>query len=228
MEYYQIHKAASLVPLPSKEEQQALVDDIRINGQQVPISLYRGKIVDGRSRQNACITLMRPVAAKELPNNMSITEVESFVKSVNTRRNLTRVQKVITAFKSSQKETNPNYAAHARSWGLSKQELYNAKFIAENRPEYIDILFNGGKIEYVDDTGNIKKGTSLFPIRKSIERLVKNTTETQSAVAGSVHIAKAFAQIESAVSFLPSEMSAKEKVFVLTTVAKNIENNQPN
>jgi hypothetical protein len=224
MEYYEIHKSASLVPLASEAEQIALMEDIKANGQQQPIALYRGKIVDGRCRQNACIELGISVDAKELPNNMSIQEVEKFVKSINTRRNLTRVQKVAASFKQMEKNNVKNDSLAAKQWGITRQEISNFRFISNHRPEYVDILFNGGAIEYVDPaSGKIKKGTSLYPIRKSIEAIINETEENQTITTGNVDMAKGFAQIRAAVSFLPSNLTSKEKVFILKIVSKEEE-----
>lgn len=49
------HEETSLLPFMSEKEYCALVKDIRINGLQVPIVLYEGKILDGRHRYMACI-----------------------------------------------------------------------------------------------------------------------------------------------------------------------------
>ena len=229
MEYYKIHKAASLVPLPTEKEQVALRDDIEINGQQVPISLYRGKIVDGRSRQNACISLGITVDAEELPNNMSLKEVESFVKSVNTRRNLTRVQKAIIAMQTAMKEIKPNLSEQARRWGIEQSEVSNAKYIQEHRPEYINILYNGGSLEYKDHkTGLLKKGTSLYPIRKSIETAIIDILANDNFIEnnGNIVIARAFEQIRATVKFLPVELTSKETKFVLEQVAREVTENK--
>jgi hypothetical protein len=49
-----IHPAAELFPLMDDEALQKLADDIVAHGQHDPISLYEGKVLDGRNRQNAC------------------------------------------------------------------------------------------------------------------------------------------------------------------------------
>lgn len=48
------HDDAKLFPLINGEEMEALVQDIRDNGLQSPITLYEDKVLDGRNRVRAC------------------------------------------------------------------------------------------------------------------------------------------------------------------------------
>jgi hypothetical protein len=52
---YDFHPLADIYPLLHGERFDALVEDIRENGLIDPITLYEGKIIDGRNRNNACI-----------------------------------------------------------------------------------------------------------------------------------------------------------------------------
>jgi ParB-like chromosome segregation protein Spo0J len=49
------HPLANLFPLLGETEIQTLADDIRSNGLNVPITMYEGKILDGRNRHAACV-----------------------------------------------------------------------------------------------------------------------------------------------------------------------------
>lgn len=53
----EIHPVAKLWPVMSDADFTALMDDIRENGQQVPIQLYDGQIIDGAHRYKACVEL---------------------------------------------------------------------------------------------------------------------------------------------------------------------------
>lgn len=51
---YEIHPAADLFPMMSSERLAELAEDIRRNGQRMPIVLCDGKVLDGRNRLKAC------------------------------------------------------------------------------------------------------------------------------------------------------------------------------
>lgn len=147
-------KLAGIVPMASEKEQIALTDDIAKNGLREPIVLWRNQIVDGRCRQKACNLAMKPIMAKELDSNLTEDEVRIFVKSVNTRRNLTSTQKIISACKDSMENNDSRKVSDiALSWGISETLLKNARYIYIKRPEFIRPLFEGMSVEIVNQNG---------------------------------------------------------------------------
>lgn len=88
----EIHPAANVVPLLSGAAYEALKADIRENGQQMPLSLWMGKVLDGRNRLRACQELGLAPKTQELtvlPGHSPIM----YVLSVNLhRRHLTPSQ----------------------------------------------------------------------------------------------------------------------------------------
>ena len=48
------HEASALFPILGKDDLETLAADIKSNGLLEPISLYDGKVLDGRNRLNAC------------------------------------------------------------------------------------------------------------------------------------------------------------------------------
>ena len=93
----QFHPAVEIFPLMCGAEFEALVADIRDNGQREAIVTYNGTILDGRNRYNACQMLdIEPVLVPWDEKG----SVESFVISKNLqRRHLNEGQRAMIAKK---------------------------------------------------------------------------------------------------------------------------------
>jgi hypothetical protein len=93
----QEHEAAALFPPMSKREFEALVVDIKENGQREPIITLDGKILDGRHRWRACEQLGMPAETMEWQGKGSPI---AFVASMNLhRRHLNESQRALIAAK---------------------------------------------------------------------------------------------------------------------------------
>lgn len=92
------HPAADLFPIMGVEELAALAEDIRVNGQRVPIIRDgEGRIVDGRNRLAACeLAGVEPVYTDLNGADPLDTSISMNVK----RRNLTAGQRAIAAAES--------------------------------------------------------------------------------------------------------------------------------
>jgi hypothetical protein len=173
---------AGIVPMALPSEQEALTIDIKNNEQREPIILWRGRVIDGRCRQKSLVLLGKPIIYKELDDNLLEDDVKVFVKSINTRRNLTPTQKIIIACKESFREDNKkSVGVIAREWGISKKILDNARYIYRRRFEFIDPLFNGKSVEILNKDGeqvNSNKITSIYAyLKKEEESITKNDGE---------------------------------------------------
>ena len=51
---YEFHPPAALFPMLEEEDLKALAEDIKAKGLTEPITLYEGKVLDGRNRYRAC------------------------------------------------------------------------------------------------------------------------------------------------------------------------------
>jgi len=93
----QPHPAAEIFPGMAKAEFEALVADIKQNGQLEPIVIHKNMILDGRHRYNACQQLgQSPITAEWNGHGTP----ESFVISMNLlRRHLTESQRAVIAAK---------------------------------------------------------------------------------------------------------------------------------
>jgi hypothetical protein len=89
---YEFHPFANIFPMMEGEAFHAFVKDIEARGQQEPIWLYEGKILEGRNRYRACELLKREVQTKDYIGNDPI----GFVLSANVhRRHLTEAQRAM-------------------------------------------------------------------------------------------------------------------------------------
>lgn len=76
------HQIADVWPMMEEDKLRELADDIRKNGQLVPVWLYEGKILDGRNRWAACKIAGVEPKTKEYTGD----EPTAFAVSMNDRR----------------------------------------------------------------------------------------------------------------------------------------------
>lgn len=175
------HALAGLVPMASDAEQAVLTADIEQHEQREPIVLWRGEVVDGRCRQKALTTLGKHILYRELDDALTEEEARIYVKSVNTRRNLTPTQKVMAACRESLRpEENRSIPVIAKSWGIGRELLNNARYIAKQRPDFMELLFDGKAVEIIDAQGRTKytnKVTTIYAYLKKIEEAVVENTD---------------------------------------------------
>jgi ParB-like chromosome segregation protein Spo0J len=96
-----LHPLCTLIPPCTEEEFKELKEDIKKNGLQVPIKLFEGKILDGRSRHMACVELEKEfytVDFKAEDFTRTTNDALAYVISMNVkRRHLTASQRAIIA-----------------------------------------------------------------------------------------------------------------------------------
>ena len=170
------HELAGVVPMALEAEQVVLVCDIKEVGQKEPITLWRGEVVDGRCRQRALTMLSRDIIYKELDDELEEEEVRVWVKSVNTRRNLTNPQKIAVACKQYLNTKNTKTILEvAKAWGIGVVTLNNALWIFKQNPAVIETIFNGGTVT-INDRDNrpiqSNKITSIYAYMKKESEVV--------------------------------------------------------
>ena len=175
---YEIHNLANIVAMANEHEQLALTEDIRQNGQREPAVLWKNKIVDGRCRQLACISLGIELKVTTLDSKLSEEDVAVIVKSLNTRRNLTATQKMISAFKQQESNWRTNEDI-ARVWGIPLGSYKNARYVATNRPELIAPLFDGKSVVIFDPDKGRNITTDKINV---IARIIKKEKEAATVV----------------------------------------------
>lgn len=120
---YEPHPLADLLPVMPDDSFRELVEDIRANGQLQPITLYEGKILDGRHRDRACRELgIAPITEDYTGDNPA-----GYVLSLNVqRRHLTTSQRAMIATR-----FLPALKEEARGRQGARVDLTSASFDAE-------------------------------------------------------------------------------------------------
>lgn len=145
----EIHEYANLTPQMNNLEFKALKDDIAVNGQRDPGTLYRGKIVDGRHRFKALAELgAKSMKFIKLPSTTTLEEIAEIVRSKETRRHDTIAQKAIMAYnKLKTSKDNLTQADVAEMYGVHRKRVGEVKKIEEffGRKDILNWLFEGNK-----------------------------------------------------------------------------------
>lgn len=160
---WEIHPLANAFPMHSEDEFKALCKDIHAKGQQEPIKICRGRIIDGRNRYKACKKLGLEIKAIEV--EIPEERIEEYALSLNLhRRNLNPGQRAVIALKDWDKverearnRMRGQGACGKNSTGgrvveiLAKKYFTNAKYIQwakeiqEKKPELLDGVLDGTK-----------------------------------------------------------------------------------
>jgi len=147
----ELHPLASTTPRMTDVNYTALKTDIEENGQLEPITLYRGRILDGRHRWLILQELgVSTISAVKLPNNTTRTSLRKLVRSKEIRRHETPSQLAITAYKLMlESEVKISASEAAQTIGADRKKTSNAKSIASDykRPDILETLFNGEKVD---------------------------------------------------------------------------------
>lgn len=149
------HKLAATHRDMDEAEFEALKASIEEIGQINPVTTYKGKLVDGRHRQRALIELgVHDMKVKELPNNMTLKDVEEEVIGSENRRTDTPAQKTIRAYlwyKQNQHEAT--YERTALKFGVNRSEISRAKRVEDELgSKRLNELYHRGYLIYGDKT----------------------------------------------------------------------------
>ena len=147
------HPIAEIFPLMSEEPLVELTEDIRQNGQLAPITLYEGKILDGRNRYAAVKKLKLKPKTRELGKGQDPLQ---FVISANLhRRHLTTSQRAMVAAKIANMPVGRPQKKTPQICGVSETEAANSlsvaprsvsaakKVLTEGTPEEAMAVVNG-------------------------------------------------------------------------------------
>ena len=165
-----IHELADIFPKFSDEELKELCADIDKNGLAEPVTVYEGKILDGRNRWEACAMLGIEPKTVEYTGNDPI----SFVLSKNLhRRHLNESQRAMVAAE----------LANMRHGGDRKGEKNQAANLRlDPKEESIDCPTSGKVAENSESPENLRK------VNK--ENATQNDAISQSAAAKMLNVSE--------------------------------------
>ena len=192
------HDLANLTPVMLESDYTALLLDIEEKGQLDPMLVYRGKIVDGRHRFKALTQLNFETASIiTLPNNTTKVEILDLIKTKETHRHQTPTQKAIYAYKMhtmhkegafGQASVKMSIANAAKIYGASTTLVTRVSKLNKLRPDLLDILFSGEKINISAYSKKKMYTDSLLSIIKWIEE----TKALEEPDITGIHIEESF------------------------------------
>jgi hypothetical protein len=145
-----VHPAADVFPMMDDEALAELAEDIKANGQQVPIVLDKdGVLIDGRNRLKACqIAGVEPVF-----ETFSGKDPVSYILSLNvTRRHLTKAQAAMAAamMYPEEKDTKGGRGRKGsesqtltETVGVSSVRLRQARAVVKHAPDLAPLVMSG-------------------------------------------------------------------------------------
>lgn len=152
MKTYEEHPLSQLLPMMKEAELNELAQDIKLNGCLAPVTLYEGKILDGRNRLKACQLVGVEPKFRQLNGEDPI----AFIVSVNIkRRHLTPSQRAMIAARiEGMKQGRPSRGSNseksraeaAKELEVSPRSVATAKQVLEEAsPEDIEAVEQGEK-----------------------------------------------------------------------------------
>jgi len=184
---YEFHELCCIFPRCTDEELQLLVSDIRENGLQTPITLYEGKILDGRNRYLACQMLNREPEYVEFEGTAPLP----FVVSRNLcRRHLSESQRAMVAAAIIELQRKENGRSEmtiseaAKQLNVSERSVYHAaKVLHDGTEEDVEAIMSGTKkVRAVSDAIKETNDFALSPVDPK-EMQIKEFTDKILTVA---------------------------------------------
>ena len=149
------HEYATLLPAMSEEELEAMKEDIRTNGIHTPIVMHGGKILDGRHRYEAAISIgmdIKDIPFTELPKS---EDPMSYAVGANLhRRHLNPSQRALVVAKFSIQDKQKNRTSadkyKAEFMNVSLPSVSHAKKVLKKGTSEIISAIENGEISVSD------------------------------------------------------------------------------
>lgn len=188
------HPIANLLPMPTEGEQTLLRDSIQKDGQLDPIVLLAGKILDGRSRYEACLTIGKTPETRNFNPEKDGASPTTWVLAKNLfRRHLSTSQRAAVSidampfFEAEAKErlnavaTGQAPEAPAGEAGRSADAAAAVAHVSASSIKHAKKL----KKEAPDLHGEVAAGT--MTLNAAMEKLAERKAAAQAAKDGEQH-----------------------------------------
>lgn len=160
-----------------------LKKDIEEKGQLVPILLRAGKILDGRNRHRACVSLGVPTVCKELGNISDEEAIDVVISNSLNKATSTDAAKV-EAYLMCKAKKIKNIDMSSVFNRLNINYVRKMSFIEKQNPDYLRVLLNQNKVrlynhefEKVEDYGTINGLWRTLKGNKKFEDAVTEVVE---------------------------------------------------
>jgi hypothetical protein len=172
MTAYKDHPLAALLPLLTQPELHELADDIREHGLLAPVTLFEGKVLDGRNRYRACKLAGVEPKFREFKGKDPL----AFVLSANVhRRHLTESQRAMIAARvATMKEGRPSKTKTASREAVSQTEAAGQLDVSRASVQRAAEVLREGSPEEV---GAVERG------EKTVAEVSRAVKERKAAVA---------------------------------------------
>ena len=184
---YELHEFAAIFPEMGEDEFNVLLKDIEEQGQQVPIVVYKGKVIDGRHRLKACVILDIEPIIQEYEGDNPL----AYVISANlARRHLTSSQKAMIGAKLVTSSTTTNQWTSeeevtsekaAKALGISKRQVARGRKVVEKAASIIKEAVNSGMVS-VEDAADISEKPQTEQIQAVKKVIMGEASTLRSAV----------------------------------------------
>jgi len=165
-----IHRLAETNPMMQQSEFEALKLSISTNGQLEPITVFRGKVIDGRNRLAAIKELGLPtILVNHLAHNTSSRVLNHIVEAKETRRMQTKTQLAIKAYRYMVDHKLPMTTV-AKLFAVDRKDIRAARDLNKLNKIRIDILFDGGAVQLA----NGKHSKSIRTVLKDTKDIAYN------------------------------------------------------
>jgi hypothetical protein len=182
------HPLAEAFELISGDEYTAFKDDMRKNGLREQITLFEGKVLDGRNRHRACNEVGYKLKAENFKNYTDRSPAEFVISGNILRRHLDASQRALHIARLSTNKLGANQhtigrtlsaAEAAKLGGVSKASVEKAKALYQNGSDELLTAVRTGKLKL----GAIKIEDLDLPKDQQLAAIVKRKADAEVARA---------------------------------------------